>query len=248
MRPSATPRRAGRRRRAPPPRPRSSRARSRGRSPPPCRRPLRPRRRRCRRRARASRHAASRRRRRRRRRSAGSRRRTPAPPVRAGRSRVRRRRGGCGPGLAQGLGSWAWRCRAISAPWTWRPITTFAGSRPRASLRRRRFSSTDSEPVVRQHPEVEALERSRADAAQPGRERDPGAGQAGLEPADSTIVVPAHRRTISDRRPGDPERRLELPLPPPLELAVQLQIEGTLEVRRRPAGPARYRRRAGPGR
>ena len=70
----------------------------------------------------------------------------------------RRPRRSRAPGEANGLEDWRPRCTASSAPWTWRPISTSSGSRPRAAASRRRFSTTASLVVAGEDAEVEARE------------------------------------------------------------------------------------------
>ncbi len=114
---------------APRRRPRSSRGRSRGRRRRRCRRPAPPRPRRSRPPGRASRRGPMA---------------TPPGPgdrdrqavgdhhqrhqARAGRWRGRRPRSGCGTTSAKTAGSWGESCQCSSAPWTWRPMTTFSGA------------------------------------------------------------------------------------------------------------------------
>ena len=101
---------------------------------------------------------------------------------------------GC-PGSANGLG----RCGArwigdLGAVDLAGRSTTRSGSQPERRARAgARFSTTASRVVVGEHPEVEALEGRRADAAEPGREGGARAGQLGLEPAHPVALAPLHR-------------------------------------------------------
>ena len=197
-------------------RPRSSRARSRARSPRRPRRPPPPRARRSRRRARASRSGASP---------------TPRSPASATGRQSATRTSGVSPGfgghlavaLVRGGSSRRLRVtgsargarsrRAISAPWTWRPIRTPLGVAAERAAQPRAVRAHGGRLVVGEQAEVEALERRLADPAEPGRERGPGARAARPRASAPRLARatpsrkarastrPAPRRARSEARP-----------------------------------------------
>ena len=216
------------------------------------RRSPRRRRRRCPRRARASRRAASPRRRRRRARSAGSRRRRRAParpgavdhvPVDLAADPARARPRAPAPAGP----SWTGDLGAVDLPADHDPSGSSAERRAEPAAVR---DAPISPVVAGQDAEVEALERALADAAEAGRERGDGAGQLGLEPADSVAArASPSPKTISDRQPArDLERRPRAPPRGRRRARRRACARGRRRARRRPPARARSRPRAGPRR
>ena len=133
------------------------------------------------------------------------------------------------PGEANGLGLWRLEMdRELGRRGPGARSAPAPGSRPRADASRRRFSTTASRSSSVRIAEVEAVEGSLADAADPGREGDPGTRQPRLEPLDLTLATPLHRTPPPPRAPPSSSR--SRPADSVVELAPQ---------RRRQAAPDR---------